>query len=498
MNIAIVGMGISGSSVLKHLFDLDLVDEDVTIDIYEPFEEPIVGKAYRHDSAVLLMNSYSRRLSLRDGHPNDFVDWLEDHHPEYAQDDFAPRHVYGEYLVDFYGDYLNKPQVTLYQEEVTCLTILTGDTQVVANNQAEISQTYGLATQNHPQLKIYDVVFLTIGHLPYADPYNLRGATHFVHTPYPVHDQLSPLDATQRIGIIGSGLTGLDVMHYLQASKDLTHPVTFYIRHEPFTNVKSQLYQGDLVLSFDTDWIRTHRSTQDGQIPLQMIWQQIVEDMTANGVDLFQVIEKYQAGTVFNMRLEMAENPRDLQIVQRYIGLFTAYLPELNMALSPQDRARYHRDYKRIFEHFRTQFPSVKMALILQWLDQNKIKIITGLQSVESHEGGGFTLRTNVGKEYHCDILVNATGFENNLEKAAQLSPLIDALYRQEIITQSPLGGIQVTWPYAHPISPRYGEIKGIFVSGLAISTTQYGNNNAQMTAKHGKDMVTYLKDQLG
>lgn len=90
MKLAIVGMGISGSSVLKHLYDLNALTEEDQVDVYEPREQIAVGFAYQSDDLLLLMNSYSKRLSLNEANPDEFMEWLATHHPEYVKDDFVP------------------------------------------------------------------------------------------------------------------------------------------------------------------------------------------------------------------------------------------------------------------------------------------------------------------------------------------------------------------------------------------------------------------------
>lgn len=484
MKLAIVGMGISGSAVLKNLYDLNALTEEDQVDVYEPRDTIGVGFAYQSDDLVLLMNSYSKRLSLNEANPDEFMEWLGQHHPEYLEDDFVPRPIFGEYVNQKYRPYLDQESVTWYHHEVTNIRI----------NQAD---NFILYTDQNKQGQEYDWVFLTIGHPPYADHYDLLGKANYIHNPYPVKQKLDGINPAHKVGIIGSSLTGIDVMHYLQENYHFDHPVRFFIRYSPFTNVKSRLYPDPIVLSIDEQWISEQKEKHQGQIPLKVIFDQINQDMAANQVNLLASVEKYQNGSVQDVRYQIQQKPIDLQIMQRYVGILTAYLPDLNMALTPEDRQLFHRQYKRLFEHYRTQFPASKMSLILKWFDQGRLQIISHIDQIKVNESGKFDIQTRDGLQYQMDTLINATGFEQNLVKAGQQVPLIQDLLQQEIIIQNPLGGIQITWPGAHPISPRYGEIRKMSLSGLVIHQTQFGNNNAQMTARHGKQMVLdYIQAQ--
>ena len=478
MKVAIIGMGISGSSVLKHLIDLNALQANDLVDVYEPRHEIGVGFAYQKDDEVLLMNSYSTRLSLNEDDPQEFMDWLSHNHPQLVKDNFVPRQIFGDYLIDKYHPYLGHPQVNLFKEEVINLEIR-DDQKISVTTQALNQETY-------------DWVFLMMGHPPYADHYNLIGNKNYIHNPYPVTQQLDHIQKDHKIGIIGSSLTGIDVMHYLQNKQIYDNPINFFIRYSPFTNVKSRLYPEPIVLSIDEEWIEKQKELNKGQIPLLTIYHQISQDMDANKVNLLESIIKYQNGSVQDIRYQINNQPIDLQIIQRYVGLLTAYLPELNMALSPKERTLFHQEYKRLFEHFRTQFPSEKMELILKWFDQDRIQIISHLKDIKANDGK-FMITTRDNLKFNMDILINATGFEQNLEKAGQQMSLIHNLLNQEIIMQNPNGGILVTWPRANPISPRYGEIKNLALSGNIIHQTQFGNNNAQMTARHGKNLVKYF-----
>ncbi len=488
MKIAIIGMGISGASTLKSLIDSGAVSESDQVDIFEPRKGIGTGFAYQEDEDTLLMNSYSTRLSLNEENPNEYIEWLRHHFPEYSEDDFSPRHIFGLYLRDKFETYISTSYVNHIQERVIDLEIR----QVNTKNPRDYQ--YIIRTEQNVYSD-YEYLFMTIGHPPYADYYDLIKSEQYIHNPYPLSKTLKIIDKQDRVGIIGSSLTAIDITHALMDKCELEAPINLYSRYQPFTNVKNKLYTNTIHLTMDESWIEQEKNKYQGSIPLVVMWEKLKDDFQQNGVNILEAIDKYQIGSVSAMRRQTQETPLDLQIIQRYVGLLTAYLPSLNMALTPADRQTFHTKYKWLFEHFRTQFPAIKMNLMHQWLENGHIRFITGLKDIRVTDQQTFMIETREGYQHTVDKLINATGFQMNLAQAAKIDPLIAALYHREIITQHSLGGIQISWPGSHPLSLKYGEIHTMVLSGAWIFTTQFGNNNAQMTARHGKFMAeNFLK----
>lgn len=490
MNIAIVGFGISGASILKTLTESDKMNQIEAIHLFEKSQNLATGYPYQEDHLSLLMNSYSSRLSLNPDNSDEYLQWLEDNYPQYAKDKFSPRQIFGKYLQARYLPALNHDKVTFHQEEVIDIDLQPRSKE--NGGLFNLPFTFTLTTNQGVLSQSFDVIFLALGHPPYADHYDLSDAPGYINNPFPISKITDYIPQHKSVGIIGSGLTGIDIMYYLHKIKHLQKPITFYIRHEPFTNVKNELYQGPLTLNFDHKWIENHRQGYQGSIPLKVIWQQIVEDMEANQVNIFDAIQKYQHGSLPEIHQQLKEVPLELQKIQRYVGLLTEFLPDLFMALSPADRQLFNEEYLKLFEHFRTQLPEVKLKQIIQWMDEGSVKIVSRLTDIH-YQDDKFILENKEGLRFEEDILVNATGFQMNLSKAGETHPLIKHLYDKEIITQNPLGGITVTWPIAHPISSRYGQLTQMIISGFWIFKTQFGNNNAQMTAKYGQTLAQHI-----
>ena len=94
--VAIIGGGFSGAMLAARLAEVGIAS--TLIDRTGHFG---LGVAYSTPFDGHLLNVRSNRMSAIDGRPDDFVAWLERHHPDRADpESFAPRQWYGRYVQD--------------------------------------------------------------------------------------------------------------------------------------------------------------------------------------------------------------------------------------------------------------------------------------------------------------------------------------------------------------------------------------------------------------
>lgn len=94
--VTIIGGGFSGAMLAARLAEGGIAS--TLIDRGGDFG---LGVAYSTPFDGHLLNVRSNRMTAIEGRPDDFVNWLADHHPDYASPDgFAPRRLYGLYVRD--------------------------------------------------------------------------------------------------------------------------------------------------------------------------------------------------------------------------------------------------------------------------------------------------------------------------------------------------------------------------------------------------------------
>src|SRR5699024_12418602 len=114
--------------------------------------------------------------------------------------------------------------------------------------------------------------------------------------PVPIVVTLANSQPNQSIGIIGTGLSALDVVKYLLKQHNWTHPIRLYTDgNTPFKTVKFSRYQGQIQQSFSDEWIDSHRN-QDGFISLEVMVETFLNDLKANDIDIQRLLELYEIG----------------------------------------------------------------------------------------------------------------------------------------------------------------------------------------------------------
>lgn len=94
--IVIVGGGFSGAMAAARL-----AERGVTSTLIDAGGDFGLGVAYSTPFDGHLLNVRSNRMSAIEGRPDDFVDWLGRNHPDHADPEgFAPRRLYGLYVQD--------------------------------------------------------------------------------------------------------------------------------------------------------------------------------------------------------------------------------------------------------------------------------------------------------------------------------------------------------------------------------------------------------------
>ncbi|MBL0969056.1 MAG: FAD/NAD(P)-binding protein [Brevundimonas sp.] len=94
--VTIIGGGFSGAMLAARL-----AEGGIASTIINRSQDFGLGVAYSTPFDGHLLNVRSNRMTAVEGRSDDFVNWLADHHPDYASPEgFAPRRLYGLYVQD--------------------------------------------------------------------------------------------------------------------------------------------------------------------------------------------------------------------------------------------------------------------------------------------------------------------------------------------------------------------------------------------------------------
>lgn len=500
MKIAIVGAGVAGSSVLRTLIEESPENMIDQVDVFDYRKETSRGLPYQEDDSTLLLNISADRISSYPDKSEDFVEWLKDKNLDHAtQEGMVQRRHYGRYLHERFKSYFDHEKVHVYQSEVIDMLVF-NDKEESIYQHSESKKRYRLQVKDESWTPFYDAVFFTIGHPPYADYYGLAEHPHFIRDPYPLYKSLGGLSGNQKVGIIGSGASSLDILRYLKEHVECDYPLPLYIQTTPFTPTQIELDEDAKPSRINERWIEEHRHSETGQIALADIWKQVHYDLKEHGADWSYIVEQFSIGDLSENIRQYYSQPRGLGVIQEYLSSLTHYLPDLYNALSMKDRQDYDTVYRPKVEHFRHTIPYETMGRVIDSLKKNKLRIVPGLDDIQWNEAKQ-VFDIYIDGNYHesCDVLVNGTGFEFRIKEAGPFNLLIHNLYQKGYITPADNEsgqGIAVTWPECQLINQKFGQLDQVYLMGLFVHLTQYGNNNAQLNMKQGRRSAEHLIDR--
>lgn len=498
MKIAIVGAGLSGSNVLKGLITHPNFDAGDEIDVFEYREVLGAGLPYHPtDDESIMLNTAPDVMSVDLDNPNDFEEWLDANYEEpYNFEQLVSRPKYGKYLLERFAPFYNHKQVHHIQSTVEDLLVLDAETQEPASETSSGQYVYRVKTNAGWEDTIYDAVFFSVGHPAYNDFYDLKDEKNFIHNPYPMNEKLIEFENSDKVAVIGTGATGIDLMRFFFTNYNLEKPLAFYDVKEPFFCVNIPFEKEEATYSLTKEWVDREKEKHGGFIPLAFMLDTVKADLANEDADTMAVYNRYKARTLEVYRHAFETKDQELAAVQKYASQMVGNLPHLYNALNGEDRDTYMKDYHEIMTFFKAKVPYNSYKWLFDLVDAGKLEAYSGLEDVDVLEGGRFKVTTDVQSD-EVDILVNATGFNSNLARLAKDSTLIHNLYNQRIILPHVEGKfVLVDWPHCRVMNQRFGVMDNLFFLGLLIGGTQHENNDGGQTIEQANFTAKTFMDQ--
>lgn len=440
--LGIVGGGASAVCLLDALSRHENVPESVTV--FDASPHLWRGRAYQPDSAALRVNAPPEDMTVHAGDPHHFLRWLttravlldthKDHVDARAGIAFPPRAVYGDYLEQCARGALNRLatrgcRIRLVRETVTDLV---RDHGLLVARTATGQASFPL-----------DQVALCVGTGVPADPYGLTGAPRFVADPYPVVRQLAGIGRHDRVVVLGSGLTAVDVVLSLTAAGH-TGDVVLASRHGVLPGVRQRPVEHELryftAARFRAQAARGERLALDDAVALMRT------ELTAAGSGLGAVLREIGTDggehpfTRLRRRLGMVDDPDPaLRILQRAVPDTG---PDVWPLLREPDRERLLRDHYRTIMSLCCPMPPSSAAVLLEQADRGRLGMVRGVESIRPAASGGFEVHSS-GGVVRADVVVNAVSPPAHRVPPAA-APLVDAMTRRGLAVRHPRGGVAV------------------------------------------------------
>lgn len=380
--VAIIGGGVSGTLTALHLIRQNVRAEVVLIDQRPNFG---LGLAYSTPSLRHLLNVPAGKISALPDQSSHFLHWLRANYDRQATENtFAPRAVFGRYIQSLLaatsGVRQKVASVIDIQPEANGATVILEDGRTI-----------------HAHLVVLATGNFDPAPLPGIAPEAIAKQIYF-HNAW-ARETYQDLPAEAPIAIIGSGLTGVDVVLRL---RELGHKgkIIAFSRHGILPNRHAEYTPlGFSAVSFDTPatalaYLRALRAT----IKAGAEWRAAIDSVrdTTNALWL---------------RLPLAE------------------------------QKRFRRHLQRRWDVVRHRMAPTIADLIEAELKSKTLDVHEGhLESVDSTASGAVvTLRTQDGIEtFQVNRVINCTGPSMNYRRVN--SPLLQRLFDRGIATAGPLG----------------------------------------------------------
>ena len=383
--IVVVGGGFAGVAVATHLLRRARRDEPLRIFLLE--RGPWLGRgvAYGVESEIFRLNVAASRMSLDPETPDDFVRWA---HAEDAPHAFLPRTTYGSYVVSRFADALRDSS---------------GKLRVVRGEAIEVNEK-GIVLSNGATLPAEAVVLAT-GIQPRLAPGALPEDPRIVDA----WDEsaLATLPLGGKVLILGSGLTALDVLAFLEA--------------HAFSGTATVLSRRALLP-------RPHAPSSRKAEPLSA---DLVRELPAS----------LRAAIAWGRRVIGATVLRG-DPWQHGIDAIRPHIPRLWQGLSPRDRARFVRSVRPYWDVLRHRVPADALDLVEEWRRRGQLVLEAGaiVQCLPKSGGLEVEVRGAGGRSrvLRYEAIVRCVG--PALERTDADTPLLRALVADGRAEMDPAG----------------------------------------------------------
>lgn len=378
--IAIIGAGAAAACLLESL--TRTVGQPCSLTVLDGAPFLWCGRAYQREGSGVLTNIPAAHMSLRASDPGHALRWLARHAPGAVDDDgLTSRSLYGAYL----------------QDTASCawrrLAKRGWRLRLVREYAARLLPEGGrvaVATAGG-RCEYFDHVVLCTGPVSPVDPYRLAGHPRYVAVPFPLARTLAGVSTDDHVGVLGSGLTALDIVAELVArghrsaitlaSRSGVLPA---VRHAP-----SRHRPRHLTLPGLEDIVATGGPFRTGDL-LALLRA----ELRATGISETDVLRELALSEPALDRLRRqlrgpAPHDAGIGVVREALHHFAGHAWNL---LPEHEQAHLWQRYSRAVTSLCCPMPRHRAALLLRLLESGQLRVVRDLSAVVPHPGGTFEL----------------------------------------------------------------------------------------------------------
>ncbi|MBW5446513.1 hypothetical protein GE107_10620 [Cohnella sp. CFH 77786] len=472
MRVGLVGGGPAAVCMMENLIRAnDEMNADATLDVtvFDPSPHPWCGPNYAPDMPEALTNVYTNTMSVRYWDTDHVTNWFrENGYAHYLGTNFAPRSIIGLYLQD------------TAQKAMTCMKAF----EFVQEKAINVTLDDRVVVVETPSRSYnFDYVVLCMGGSNGFDPYGLQGQQNFHITPYPLKDTLNGVDADEHVGIIGSGLTAIDLVFGLIANHH-RGPITILSRRGLLPAVRRPSIQYNLRY-FTVKGIEDIAAAK-GSFSLKDLIELTYKELDHAGASRQALIDEIHPNRygIDRLRDQLARVNDGEIAYQVGTKMIVAANDDAWYFLSPDEKQYLFNHYRHIAYSLCCPMPQHRAVKILELADSGQLTVLRGLKSVTKDPSGTFTAIAEGIPPIDMDrIFSAASSGESRISPLA--APIMDGLLQLGQARRHPLGGLDVERTTGRLIDARNRPQPKLYALGPAVGGALYVLNALIMLAKH-------------
>lgn len=459
--VAIVGLGISGSAVLRAYQIIKNQQPSLKVEIHAFDMKERMGKGlpFTEEYTGALINSRSYEISFDYENMEDFYNWLEAH-PHYQPTDYTARSWYGDYNLEKTEELIKQLQVQVHNVKVQKLDYQNGQWQIEDHN----GNTY-----------FYDRVHLCCGELPVIDYYHLLGNKHYIHNPYPLSQFKDQFNSKDQVAVIGTGLTSIDTIKFLLQETSV-EKIFVFSKSGYFPTVRGEDHVGKFKYLTE-EKMNQFINQRAGYLYFEDFEQLLLNEVRENGFDLEEITVQFFATGVRGLELTLANSERvgNLQAIALQV---TNLLTTGWRAMRQSDREQYAAKYHKLIIKLRNPVPPVSAKEIIEAVHQERVVFFDEVSDIETIDHDGFALLLENPDHQKVDWVINTTGMVLRNKQHLDKESLLYQLVNNEYVHIDEYGGLTINIESGNVISPKFGEINTLHAHGMLIEGVVYQNNS--------------------
>lgn len=493
MKVAIIGMGTAGVSTLNQLSKQKKF-KNITVDIFDNAEDMGMGKPFQNDSDRLLINLPANQMSLDPQNEKDFKKWYKKNDEfDYGKAKYLPRLVFGHYMKSILNKLLQKhDNIFVHKHKVDSCYV-----EEIKDERGQYKIDVCYIEDDEAVCQKYDYVFLTIGMLPYKDPYQLSGLSGYIESPYPTTRALRNVKQNDDIAIIGTGLSSVDVIRYVMENHERL-PLVVTSRNAQFPSVRGIRHEIDLKYINDKA-IEKFKKSHKGVVPLKNVEKLFKKECEYQNINLQKMLYRFKKDNVYNMKYDLRHED-EVGHFQSFIEEVKHHMIPLWNAMTIDDKKAFLDKYGHHFKRNANPMPQSSAKQLIDWIENGDIIVKEGLENVRKYYGKFRIKYKNVENEDSYHYVINATGPKKHLSELTEDEHFIKGLENKQIIAAHPFGGILVL-PYTNEvISPKFGTMPNLKVIGQLTTGVNFDVNGVSLLVDQSvravKDLYIELEER--